>query len=148
MTGDVLDIKGQQSVSYMLNRYEFKHTFLVCSLPTDTVGLVGTNFMASLGVFIDFECCNLLLSDNRKVPRVYSLPPIEHTAFKIISEGKAGRSPQLRKHEARQMYWQVPAGLRPEIKEQENDSWLFRANKTFRVAPRIRQIVRSQSINL
>jgi hypothetical protein len=68
VTGDVLDIKGQQSVSYMLNRYEFKHTFLVCSLPTDTVGLVGTNFMASLGAMIDFECSKMLLTRKRKVP--------------------------------------------------------------------------------
>jgi hypothetical protein len=43
VTGDVLDIKGQQSVSFMLDACEFKHTFLVCSLPTDTVGLVGTD---------------------------------------------------------------------------------------------------------
>ena len=47
VTGDILNIKGQQSVSFMLNGCEFKHTFLVCSLPTDASGLVGTDFMAS-----------------------------------------------------------------------------------------------------
>jgi len=35
VTGD-LDIKGQQSVSFMLDRCGFKHTFLVGSLPTDS----------------------------------------------------------------------------------------------------------------
>jgi len=43
VTGDLLDIKGRQSVSFMLDGCEFKHTFLVCSLPTDTVYLVGTD---------------------------------------------------------------------------------------------------------
>jgi hypothetical protein len=43
VTGDVLGIKEQQPVSFMLDRYEFKHTFLVCSLSTDTAGLVGTD---------------------------------------------------------------------------------------------------------
>ncbi len=47
VTGEFLNIKGQQSVSFMLNGCEFKHTFLVCSLPTDASGLVGTDFMAS-----------------------------------------------------------------------------------------------------
>jgi hypothetical protein len=40
-------VKGQQFVSFMLNRCYFKHTFLVSSLPTDVTSLVGTDFMAS-----------------------------------------------------------------------------------------------------
>lgn len=38
VTGDVLDIKGQQSVSFMLEGCEFKHPFVVCSFPTDIAG--------------------------------------------------------------------------------------------------------------
>jgi hypothetical protein len=34
VTGDILDIKGQQSVSFALDGCEYQHTFLVCALPT------------------------------------------------------------------------------------------------------------------
>jgi hypothetical protein len=95
VTGDVLWITGQQSVSFMLNGWV--QTFLVCSIRTDAAGLVGTDFMASLGAVIGFECSKLLLTGNRKVHKVYIVPPTWHS----FSEGKAGRNPQLRKREAR-----------------------------------------------
>ena len=68
-----------------------RHTFLVCSLPTDAAGLIGADFMTKLGAIIDFECGKLLLTGNRKVPRVYSVPPTGHMAHTVFSETKAGR---------------------------------------------------------
>ena len=56
VTGGVLDIKGQQSVSFVLNGREFNHTFLLCSLPTDAAGLLGMEFVKGTGATIDFEC--------------------------------------------------------------------------------------------
>jgi hypothetical protein len=44
VTGDVLDIKGQQSISTALNGSEFEHFFLVCPLPTSAAGLLGADF--------------------------------------------------------------------------------------------------------
>ena len=44
VTGEVLYIKGQQTVSFVVDGREFNHTFLVCSLPTDAAGLLGTYF--------------------------------------------------------------------------------------------------------
>ena len=141
VTGEFLNIKGQQSVSFKLNGCEFKHTFLVCSLPTDAAGLVGTDFMASLGAVIDFERGKLLLTGNRKVPRVYSVPPTGHKALTIFSGGKADRSRQLRQQEARRRDGQVTASLHPEITMPESKSWLVRATENVTVAPRCRQIV-------
>jgi hypothetical protein len=68
VTEDVLDIKEQQSVSLMLEGCEFKHTFLVCSFPTDTAGPVVTDFMASLDSAIDLECGMMVLTSGREVP--------------------------------------------------------------------------------
>jgi len=45
VTGDVLDIRGQQSVTLLLNGSEFTHSFLVRSLPTKAACLLGTDFM-------------------------------------------------------------------------------------------------------
>jgi hypothetical protein len=55
VTGDVLEIRRQQSVSFVLNGREFEHSFLVCTLPSQAAGLLGTDFMASVGAVIDFE---------------------------------------------------------------------------------------------
>jgi hypothetical protein len=93
VTGDVLDIKVQQSVSFRLEGCEFKHPFLVCLFPTDTAGLVGTNFTTSLGAVIDLECGMMVLTSKCKVPRRYSVPLTGHMALTIFSEGKEGRSP-------------------------------------------------------
>jgi len=56
VTGDVLNIRGQQSVTFLLNGSEFTHSFLVCSLPNKAAGLLGNDFMDRLGAKIDFEC--------------------------------------------------------------------------------------------
>ena len=43
VTGEDLDIKGQQSISFTLNGSEYSHTFLICSHFTDVAGLLGTD---------------------------------------------------------------------------------------------------------
>ena len=41
VTGEALDVKERQSLSFMLGGQEFHHSFLVCSLPTDAAGILG-----------------------------------------------------------------------------------------------------------
>ena len=41
VTGDFLEIRGQQSVTVMLNGSAFTHSFLVCTLPTKAAGLLA-----------------------------------------------------------------------------------------------------------
>ena len=43
VTEENLDVKGRQSVSFMLGGRKFHHSFLVCPLPTDAAGLLGTH---------------------------------------------------------------------------------------------------------
>ena len=45
LTGETLDVKGSQSVSFGLDGREFRHTFLVCSLPAVMSGMLDTDFM-------------------------------------------------------------------------------------------------------
>jgi hypothetical protein len=72
VTGDVLDFRGQQSVTFLLNGSEFTQSFLVCSLPTKAADLLGTDFMDRLGAKIDFECGKMLFTDIDRVPHVNS----------------------------------------------------------------------------
>jgi hypothetical protein len=48
VTGEVLDIRGQQSVSFVLNWREFERSFLVCTLPAQATDLIVADFMASV----------------------------------------------------------------------------------------------------
>jgi len=77
VTGEVLDIKGLQSVTFSLNGLEFTHAFLVCTLPADAAGLLGTDFFEKAGAIINFECNKMSLTGIGNVPRVLSVP---HTA--------------------------------------------------------------------
>jgi hypothetical protein len=54
VTGEALDIRGQKTVTFWIGTREFEHEFLVCSLPTEAAGLIGTDFMNDVGVKIDF----------------------------------------------------------------------------------------------
>ena len=85
MTGEVLDIKGRQTVSFRLNGREFKHTFLVCSLPTEAAGIMGIYFMTQAGAMIDFDCCKLLLNNNGRRLRVHSDTHTGHSAIAIFT---------------------------------------------------------------
>jgi hypothetical protein len=47
--GKTLEVIGQQTVSFMIVESEFRHTFLICPLPTRPVALLGTDFLNSSG---------------------------------------------------------------------------------------------------
>ena len=85
VTGEVLDIKGLQSVTFMLNEREFTHAFLVCSLPAYAAGLLGTDFLEKAGVITDFECAKMSLTGIGNVPRAFSVPNARHTALTIFT---------------------------------------------------------------
>jgi len=49
VTGESLDVKGRQAVSFMLGGREFNQRFLESSLPTDAEGLLGMDFLRVRG---------------------------------------------------------------------------------------------------
>ena len=56
VTGENLDVKGRQAVSFVLGGRKFNYQFLVCSLPTDADGLLGINFLKESGAIVDLDC--------------------------------------------------------------------------------------------
>jgi len=141
VTGEVLDIKGLQSVIFTLNEREFTHAFLVCTLPADAAGLLGTDFFEKAGAIIDSECNKMSFNGIGNVPRVLSVPRAGHAALAIFTGRKAGRSSQFSQKEERQAPEQVPADPHPEVIPQQRNSWIVRARENIVVAPRCRQIV-------
>ena len=109
VTGEDLDIKGLQSVTFTLNEREFTHAFLLCSLPTDAADLLGSDFLEKAGAVINLECGKKSLNGIGNVPRVLSVPHAGHAALTVFTESKAGRSFQLRQKEERHAPEQVSA---------------------------------------
>jgi len=73
LTREALDVKDLQKVIFLLNRREYTHTFLVCSLPTEAAGLLGTDFLEKFGAVIDFEKWKISLVDMVRAPQEYSI---------------------------------------------------------------------------
>jgi len=101
VTGETLDIKGRQYVSFVLNGREYNHTFLVCSLPTDAAGLLGMDFIKGSGATIDFQCCKMSFADVGRVPHMCKELFTGHAALTVFAKGKEGHSPQPQQKEAR-----------------------------------------------
>ena len=86
VTGKVHNIKGQQTVPFVVDGREFNHTFLACSLPTDAAGLLGTEFLNKAGVSVDFGCGKMSLADIAKAPRGCRVSPTRGAALTIFPE--------------------------------------------------------------
>jgi hypothetical protein len=84
VTGEVLDIKGQQDVSFVLGGRKFSHTFLVCPLPTETDGLFGTDFLENAGADINFDTGKLSLDDINKATYGCDNISAKHAALTVF----------------------------------------------------------------
>ena len=69
VTAENLEVKGQQHVSFVLGESGFDHMFLVCPVPTDAAGLLGTDFLERTGANVNFECGKMALAAVEKATR-------------------------------------------------------------------------------
>jgi len=101
VTGETLEIRGRQTVSFVFNEHEFKHSFYVCSLPTKAAGLIGIDFMEKTGATIDFEKGKMSLAIISRGPKLVSASPTRQAALTVFPRGKEGHSthPANRWHE-------------------------------------------------
>ena len=114
---------------------------MVCELPTDTAGLLGTDFMRETGTVIDFECGKMSFTGIGAVPRARSGSPTGHAALTVFMEGKERHSPQPNQKEAWKVDAQLSASSKRETKACQNRLWLVRARQDTILAPRCRQVV-------
>ena len=71
-------------MTFLLDGREFKHIFLVYPLPTDAVGLLGTDFMEKVGATIDFGRGKMTFADVGRAPRAHSDKLAGRTALKSL----------------------------------------------------------------
>jgi len=89
VTGEDLNVRGQQQVSFTLGGHRLDHVFLVCPLPTETAGLLGMDFFEKLGAEISFKKRTLTLSDRPEIQTEHSGMHAKHVAFRVFTQGKA-----------------------------------------------------------
>ena len=138
--GKNLDVKGQKSFSFMLRGRKFHLSFLVCSLPTEAAGLLGTDILTETGAEINLEHGKMSLTFVNKAPRVFSVTRPKCASLPVFTEDTAGRSPQPMRREEPRLEEQPSANLRPAATTQGCRSWLVRATENIMLAPRCRQV--------
>jgi hypothetical protein len=114
---------------------------LVCEFPTDTAGLLGTDFMQETGAVIDFECGKMSLTAIGAVPPARSGSPTGHAALTVFTHGTEGHSPQPNLKEPWQVDAQLSASSKRETKASQDRSWFVRARQDIILAPTCRQVV-------
>jgi hypothetical protein len=84
LTGETLDVKGHQTVSFVLSGRKFNHQFWGFSFPTETAGLLGLFFLKESGAIVNLECNTMSLTDIGKAPRADGTTLNKGTAFTIF----------------------------------------------------------------
>jgi hypothetical protein len=63
VTGEGLNILGEQLLTLEVGDWRYRHRFCVCSLATQADGIIGLDMLESLGAHVDLENRQLLLLD-------------------------------------------------------------------------------------
>ena len=142
VTGEVLDIKGRQSVSFELDECKFEHEFLVCSLPTAVAGLLGIDWIAKAGAIIDFDYGKMTLRGNPSVSMVCNATPTGHNALTIFIQSKEGHSLLPIQRETKQLEEQLPASSQRVLRDKSDGVWQIRAMENVVIPPRSPQVVK------
>jgi hypothetical protein len=96
VTGENLDVKGQL-VTFILGENKFKHTFLVCPLPSEAAGLFGADFLERVGANVNFDSRELSFTHDKAEPRARDDTHEGRMAHTVFLEGKEGQNFQLEK---------------------------------------------------
>jgi len=141
VSGEALDIKGQQLVSFVLGGRKFSHTFLVCLLPTDKDGLFATDFLEKAGADINFDLGELSLVRINKAPYVCDNISTKHAALTVFPSDTAEKVKLLQTSKE-------PKASRPRLDShalnettRHSRSWLVKTAQEVTIAPRCRHVV-------
>jgi len=134
VTGESLDVKGRQLVSFRLGGRKFDHRFLVCPLPTQAAGLIGTDFLERTGAEINFECGRMALAGVGEAPVANSDSQGKRAALTVFSEVQVGRSIRPTGQEKLQLHEESSEVPRFEPTTDCGKSWRVRTTEDITVA--------------
>jgi hypothetical protein len=141
VTGETLEIRGQQSVSFVFNEHEFKHLFYLCTLPTKSAGLIGMELMEKTKDKIDFEKARCRLIVISREPKLVIASPTRQATFTVFPRGKEGHSPHPSQLVAREKDKNVRRSSNNESTTSQTSYWLIKFIENTVIEPRCRQVV-------
>jgi len=109
--------------------------FLVCTLPTDAAGLLGTGFLERTGANVNFECGKMALAAIDKATRAYEVVFAKSAALTVFTEGEARRSPQPTRREELHTEGLPSDDPRSDMTASESESWLVRVTENITAMP-------------
>ena len=93
ITGDRLQLQGEQLVEFRLGCRKFSQKFGVCALPTSCDGVLGTNFLIANNARVDLMNQRLQVSQTSKGPGSEIFTDVAYTLFPA-GGGQDGQSAQ------------------------------------------------------
>jgi hypothetical protein len=141
VTGEDLDIRGQQQVSFTLGGQRLDHLFLVCPIPTETAGLLGMDFFEKLGAEISFEKRTLTLSDRPEIQTEHSGTRMKHVALTVFTQGETRHSAKDKQGKESSLAKHPSECLQTEAVHNVEKVWLVKAAENVTIEPRCRQVV-------
>jgi hypothetical protein len=141
VTGENLNIQGQQCVSFVLGGKTFRHTFLVCPLLTKADGLLSSD-LRKVGAVINFDSRELLLGGSNKAPHERVTRSSEHAVLTVFPEEKleADKPLQTRREERNPSGHKLDNPLLDKS-ARSSKSRLIKAAEEVVTAPKCRRVV-------
>ena len=141
VTGEALDVVGQQLVSFTLGGKGLNHSFLVCPLSTETAVLLGTDFFKKFGAEISFKNRILTSSGRPEALRESPWTRMKHTALTMFMQDKARHSPRSKQPKESSLTNNSTRGTQEDTAPSLNQVWLVRSIENVTIEPRCRQIM-------
>jgi hypothetical protein len=163
VTGDLLEVMGEQNITFFLDNVQYHHTFIVCELPTNASGILGIDFLKARKAKIDFETCTLNLNTENCNNMVSTLKQDSSDREYTKRESDGMRNRNTRTPYPYQENLVLPisftrkqldfkpsqkvdneetiAVTKPQISLTESDAWLVQCKETVKLQPRSKQVV-------
>ena len=151
VTGDVLPVKGEQTVLLAVNGHQYRHQFCVCSLATEADAILGTDFLNLFKAKVDLEEQNLWLMRSKGFKCALSEQGTSETQGLAIRAALTPRPAPNRSDKknrnltTRQNKEQVK---QPESKKfssqvtlKEAEPWLVQTTSTITIPPRVKKLI-------
>ena len=141
VTGEALDVVGQQQLSFTLGGQRLNHPFLICPLPTETAVLLGMDFLEKSGAEISFKDRILTWSGKPEALKESPGTRMKHTALTVFTQVKARHRPRSKQPKESSLTNNSTRGSQEETAPGLEEVWLVRSVENVTIEPRCRQIV-------
>jgi len=151
ITGDELQVKGEQFVKFKIKGEMYNHGFCVCSLSTDADAIVGTDFLRVMNAKLNLSEEKLWLQKGVSVKhdpfgrrQRESRGTAARAALTIFSATDSHVKPNsclISYREKIEEQSDQKGANNPEMKILESEPWLVRTTETIRISPRVKQMV-------